>query len=126
MVPRKTAFHPNPGRISHHYNTSFSTSLLAQTVKNLPALQELGLGRSPGEGNDSPLPYSCLENFMDRPRDHKESNMTEQLTHFHNNNSFRISSARSRPYSINVCRINKFDKRRNNELKRNHEGTLTL
>ena len=25
-----------------------------------------GLGRSPGEGNDTPLPYSCLENPMDR------------------------------------------------------------
>ena len=24
-----------------------------------------GLGRSPGEGNDSPLQYSCLENPMD-------------------------------------------------------------
>ena len=33
-------------------------SLVAQTVKNLPAMQETqsvpGLGRSPGEGNDSP------------------------------------------------------------------------
>ena len=25
-----------------------------------------GLGRSSGEGNGSPLQYSCLENFMDR------------------------------------------------------------
>ena len=25
-----------------------------------------GLGRSPGEGNSSPLQYSCLENPMDR------------------------------------------------------------
>ena len=25
-----------------------------------------GLGRSPREGNDNPLPYSCLENPMDR------------------------------------------------------------
>ena len=25
-----------------------------------------GLGRSPGEGNDKPLQYSCLENSMDR------------------------------------------------------------
>ena len=24
-----------------------------------------GLGRSPGEGNDNPLQYSCLENSMD-------------------------------------------------------------
>ena len=25
-----------------------------------------GSGRFPGEGNGSPLQYSCLENFMDR------------------------------------------------------------
>ena len=25
-----------------------------------------GLGRSPGEGNDNPLQYSCLETSMDR------------------------------------------------------------
>ena len=43
-------------------------------VKNLPAnvgdTRDLasipGLGRSPGEGNDTPLQYSCLENPMDR------------------------------------------------------------
>ena len=27
-----------------------------------------GLGRSPGEGQDNPLQYSCLENSMDRRR----------------------------------------------------------
>ena len=26
----------------------------------------LGSGRSPGEGNDNPLQYSCLEKSMDR------------------------------------------------------------
>ena len=25
-----------------------------------------GLGRSPGEGHDNPLQYSCMENLMDR------------------------------------------------------------
>ena len=40
-------------------------------VNNLPAnrgdpLWFLGLGRSPEEGNGSPLQYSCLENSMDR------------------------------------------------------------
>ena len=43
-------------------------------VKNLPAdavdVGDVGLipgsGRSPGEGHDSPLQYSCLENPMDR------------------------------------------------------------
>ena len=42
-------------------------------VKNLPvnagdiidAGSIPGLGRSPGEGNDKPLWYSCLENSMD-------------------------------------------------------------
>ena len=43
----------------------------AQSVKNLPAnagdLGSIpGLGRSPGEGNGNPLPFSCLENPMDR------------------------------------------------------------
>ena len=45
--------------------------LVAQPVKNLSAMQETtglipGSGRSPGEGNSSPLQYSCLENSMDR------------------------------------------------------------
>ena len=40
-------------------------------VKNLPAnAGDIGLipvsGRSPGEGNDNPLQYSCLGNPMDR------------------------------------------------------------
>ena len=44
---------------------------MAQMVKNLPAMQEIqvsfpGLGRSPGEGNGSPLQYSCLENSTAR------------------------------------------------------------
>ena len=47
---------------------------IAQLVKNLPAdarnAKDVGLitgsGRSPGEGNDNPLQYSCLENPMDR------------------------------------------------------------
>ena len=38
-----------------------------------------GSGRSHGEGNSYPLQNSCLENFMDSPWDHKESDMTEQL-----------------------------------------------
>ena len=31
---------------------------------NLPSVS--GLGRSPGEGNGSPLEYACLENSVDR------------------------------------------------------------
>ena len=56
-------------------------SLVAQSVKNLPAMQVRflgreestripglipGSGRSPGEGNGNPLQYSCLRNPMDR------------------------------------------------------------
>ena len=38
-------------------------------VKNLPTVQKTPrLRRSPGEGNDNPLQYSCLENPMDRKR----------------------------------------------------------
>ena len=46
-------------------------SRMIQTGKNLPthagdAGLIPGLGRSPGEGNGNPLPYSCLENSGDR------------------------------------------------------------
>ena len=46
-------------------------SLVAQLVKNLPAMQEtlvqsLEAGRSPGEGTGNPFQYSCLENPINR------------------------------------------------------------
>ena len=49
---------------------SIGTSLIAQVVKNMPAMQEtpvqfLGLGRSTGEGKGYPPQYSGLENSMD-------------------------------------------------------------
>ena len=62
---------------------------MAQTVKNLPAMKKmwvrpLGWEDPPGEGNGSPLQYSCLENPMDRGAwqaivrgGHKEVDMTE-------------------------------------------------
>ena len=50
---------------------SNGASLVAQMVKNLPAIwetqvQSLGLEDSPGEENGNPLQCSCLENSMDR------------------------------------------------------------
>ena len=44
---------------------------MAQTVENLPAMQEtwdgsLGQEDSPGEGNGNTFQYSYLENSMDR------------------------------------------------------------
>ena len=52
----------------------FLASLVAQQVKNLPAMHEsqetwvwsLGSGRSPGGGHGDPLQCSCLENPVDR------------------------------------------------------------
>ena len=45
-------------------------SLVSQTVKNLPAMQETSLipgsERTSGKGDGNPLLYSCLENSMDR------------------------------------------------------------
>ena len=50
-----------------------SPAFIAQSVKNLPAMQAglnlgsiPGSGTSPGERNGNPLQYSCLENPMDR------------------------------------------------------------
>ena len=49
----------------------YKASLVARTVKNLPIVQDTlhsipGSERCPGEGNDNPLQYPCLENSMDR------------------------------------------------------------
>ena len=45
-----------------------------------------GLGRSPGEGNGSPLQYSCLENPMDRgtwrATAHRVANSRTRLSDF--------------------------------------------
>ena len=55
---------------------TIGASLVAQLVKNLPAMQDAGdlrhlgsisgLGRSPGGGHGDPLQSSCLEDPMDR------------------------------------------------------------
>ena len=57
--------------MSLEYSWYILAFLIAQTVKNLPAVQEtwvgsLVQGRSPGKGNGNPLQYSCLENSPDR------------------------------------------------------------
>ena len=58
-----------------HCSLITGASLVAQMVKNPPAMQEtqvqdvgsiLGWGRSHGEGNGNPLQSSCLENPIDR------------------------------------------------------------
>ena len=59
--------------ISSHFTWQYLlcwASLVAQTVKNLPAMQEMGLipgsERSPGGKHDNLLQCSCLENSMDK------------------------------------------------------------
>ena len=55
--------------IIQHRPKTIEASLVAQMVKNLPAVLEgsiPGLGRSPGGGHGNPLQYSCLENSMDK------------------------------------------------------------
>ena len=65
-----------------------SASLVAQTLKNLPAMQETwfnpGLCRSPREGNGNPLwkiPWTEKPGGAAVPCGHKELDMPEGLTH---------------------------------------------
>ena len=55
--------------ISEERYTSQWAFLVAQMIKNLPAIQETqvqSLGQEdPGGGHGNPLQYSCLENPMD-------------------------------------------------------------
>ena len=82
----------SPGeRIDYPFQYSWA-SLVAQTVKNLPAMLEnlnsiTGLGRSPGGRHGSLLQYSCLENLHGQrslvgysPWGWKELDITEQLS----------------------------------------------
>ena len=76
-------------------HSASGASLVAQRVKNLPAMQKtlvwsLGWEDSPGEGNGNSFQYSCLENSMVReslegysPWGHIESDTIEKLTHIH-------------------------------------------
>ena len=69
---------------------AFGASLVAQLVKNPPAMWETwvqfpGLGRSPGEGKGYPLQYSGLQTSMDCIVHgvRKELDTTERLSFTH-------------------------------------------
>ena len=58
-----------PSTIMYHFFLGFpggSDSKESACSAGDPARSIPGLGRSPVEGNGSPLQYSCLENPMDR------------------------------------------------------------
>ena len=69
-----TSIYSPPRLCNCHFITIillYQASPVAQLVKNLPANAGdagsiPGSGRSPGEGNGTPLQYSCLGNPMDR------------------------------------------------------------
>ena len=55
------------GCVEYIWQQNNAPQKIAQTVKNLPAMQEtkasiLGWGRSPGEEHGNPFQYSFLEN----------------------------------------------------------------
>ena len=94
-VPAKISKNSSPQSLrSSQYGTSqafYLPSLVAQSVKNLPAVQEtwvrfLGWEDSPGEGNGNPLQCSLLKNPTDRGASWttvhgvaKESDTTQRL-----------------------------------------------
>ena len=63
---------------------NFGASLVAQLVKNLPAMRGPGfdpwVGKIPWRRERLPLQYSGLENSMDCIDCRKESDMAEQLS----------------------------------------------
>ena len=76
-----------------------SSSLMVQTVKRLPTMQETWVQSLGQEENGTPLQYSCLENPMDRgtwlgysPWGRKESDTTERL-HSLYSSSYELSSS---------------------------------
>ena len=72
-VPRATSGDRHGYLLLSSGHTYLWSSLMAQMVKNLPAMQETRVqflgeekGRFLGERNGYPFQYSCLENSMDR------------------------------------------------------------
>ena len=48
------------------------TSLVPQSVKNLPAIQETRVGKIPGGGHGNLLHYSCLESPQEQRKKYRE------------------------------------------------------
>ena len=77
---KKSVFIPMPKKGKAKECSNYHTVALISMLVGFPGGSEVkvsacsaggldlipGLGRSPGEGNDNPLQYYCLENPMDR------------------------------------------------------------
>ena len=68
--PKERSASYSAGGIVINVKCSYGAYLVAQSVKNLPAMQKtwiqsLGQEYPPGGGLGNPLQYSCLENPMD-------------------------------------------------------------
>ena len=96
--PQPIPFHHSPFWVFPGGSAGKESSCSVGDLGSIP-----GLGRSPGEGNGSPLQYSGLENSMDRgawratsPRGCKESDTTKWLTRV-------ASGSRIGQHSPGVC-----------------------
>ena len=59
--------HSKSKRVSEKTSASALLTMVKPLTCNAGELRSIPRsGRSPGEGNDNPLQYSCLENNMDR------------------------------------------------------------
>ena len=90
-----------PNNWSQIINMSLRAFLVAEMVKNLPAMCEawvwsLGLGRSLGKGNDYPLSYSFLENPWTEKPGRLQSMGSQRLGHDWATNTFTFTLRRGR------------------------------
>ena len=81
-------------------------------MQGIKEMQDLipGLGRFPGEGNDNPFHYYCLENFMDRGAwwatvhgVSKELDMTEHEHFYQSISSIYFEAKTTRDIPLSIC-----------------------
>ena len=81
-------------------------------MQGIKEMQDLipGLGRFPGEGNDNPFLYYCLENFMDRGAwwatvhgVSKELDMTEHEHFYQSLSSIYFEAKTTRDIPLSIC-----------------------
>ena len=69
-IPTRIATTKKKNKKKSRNQRGYGISLVAQMVKNLPAIQATWVGfvdrEDPGDGNDYPLQDSCLGNSMDQ------------------------------------------------------------